>query len=303
MTEPISRSYLAEVTENLSAERAIVAKIGTGDLDRFMTVIDPAGMDLRGFRENPVVLWEHGKDPTRGRLPIGRNAWIKARKNGNGELLAKTQFAKDDYSQSLYEMYRDGMLRGWSIHAIPDAARCSPPTKDERRARPDLERCQMMFRGTELTEYSGTAVPGNAKALTMMEARGIWFPDEARSVEVERDAKKVIANGDGYEGRNEEDDDLTEDQRRYITHSGSEWIVHAEDGKVLGTHGSKAEAVAQLAAVEAHKHDKGRALPTLEGTIIDVAAIHRHGIALIDSHCRRRLDLITARLDLMRGRV
>lgn len=299
MSEQISRSYLAEVTENLSAERAIVAKIGTGDLDRFSTVIDPAGMDLRGFRENPVVLWEHGKDPTRGRLPIGRNAWIKARKNGNGELLAKTQFAKDDYSQSLYEMYRDGVLRGWSIHALPDAARCSPPTREERRARPELERCQMMFRGTELTEYSGTAVPGNAKALTLMEERGIWFPDEARAVpdEPERDAKKTVANGDGYESV-DDGDELTEDQQRYITHGGGKWVVHAEDGKVLGTHGTKAEAVKQLAAVEAHKHER-----SAEFTLIDVPGIHRHRINLIETHYRAMRDEIRSYLDLMKGRV
>jgi hypothetical protein len=40
---------------------------------------------------------------------------------------------------------------------------------------------------------------------------------------------------------------------KYITGSGNKWHVHAESGKVLGTHGSKGEAVAQLRAIEWHK--------------------------------------------------
>jgi hypothetical protein len=42
--------------------------------------------------------------------------------------------------------------------------------------------------------------------------------------------------------------------QKYITHSGSTWTVHAESGKVLGTHSNEADAKAQLAAIEAHKH-------------------------------------------------
>ena len=40
---------------------------------------------------------------------------------------------------------------------------------------------------------------------------------------------------------------------KYITQEGSEWVVHAESGKVLGKHPTKAEAEAQLRAVEANK--------------------------------------------------
>lgn len=44
---------------------------------------------------------------------------------------------------------------------------------------------------------------------------------------------------------------------KYITRDGDKWVVHAESGKVLGTHDSKADAVRQLAAIEANKpHEK-----------------------------------------------
>lgn len=45
--------------------------------------------------------------------------------------------------------------------------------------------------------------------------------------------------------------------KEYITHSGSSWTVHAEDGKVLGTHGSEGEAKKQLQAIEINKHKQG----------------------------------------------
>ncbi len=42
--------------------------------------------------------------------------------------------------------------------------------------------------------------------------------------------------------------------------------MHAEDGKTLGTHKSKADAEKQLAAIEAHKHDE-RAITINEGKV------------------------------------
>ena len=42
--------------------------------------------------------------------------------------------------------------------------------------------------------------------------------------------------------------------KEYITGSDNEWKVHAEDGKVLGTHSTKADATKQLQAIEINKH-------------------------------------------------
>ena len=43
-----------------------------------------------------------------------------------------------------------------------------------------------------------------------------------------------------------------------IRKAGNRWQVLSKDGKVLGTHDTKKEAEAQLAAVEASKHQKQR---------------------------------------------
>lgn len=172
--DPLLRAYEASIEDVNKDTRSIVSKINTGDIDRYRTVISPEGIDLTAYRKNPCVLWEHGKDPQRGSLPIGRNQWIKSSESKNGMLVAKTLFGKDEYSQALFDMYVDGTLRGWSVNILPDNKRCSPPTKEEMRARPELSECNMMYRSGELAEYSGVAIPGNAETLSILAERGIW---------------------------------------------------------------------------------------------------------------------------------
>lgn len=49
---------------------------------------------------------------------------------------------------------------------------------------------------------------------------------------------------------------LADYQKKYISHSGGEYVVHAESGRVLGRHPTKEKAEAQLRAVEANKHKR-----------------------------------------------
>lgn len=176
---PVIRSYEATVDDVDLGERSVVSKVGTGCIDRYRTCIPPTGIDLTAFRANPVVLWEHGKDPKRGTMPVGRNIWTKVNRSGRGQLLGKTQFRTDDYSQMLWEAVRDGDIRGWSVRVLPRVV--SPPTREEIRAWPELgEGCDLIYRTTELLEYSLVAVMGNPETLTILASRGIWLPEEAR---------------------------------------------------------------------------------------------------------------------------
>ena len=161
--KPLLRAYEATVEDVSKAERMIVAKINTGDVDRYKTVISPEGIDLVAYRKNPCVLWEHGKDPQRGSLPIGRNQWIKPGGSGTGMLIAKTLFGKDEYSRALFDMYEDGTLRGWSVNILPDNKRCSPPTKEEMRARPELSECTMMYRLWRACRIQWRGCPGQRR--------------------------------------------------------------------------------------------------------------------------------------------
>ncbi len=173
----VIRSYEATIEDVRPGERSVISKINTNAVDRFNTVILAEGIDFANFRKSPVTLWEHGKDPARGHIPVGRSQWIKVDKTA-GCLIAKTIFRDDPYSQALFEAYQDGGLRGWSINALPRSA--GPPTREEIRARPELADCETIYRKTELIEYSCVSCPGNPETLTLMVSRGIWVPDEVR---------------------------------------------------------------------------------------------------------------------------
>ena len=53
--------------------------------------------------------------------------------------------------------------------------------------------------------------------------------------------------------------------QRYIKEEDGKWNVYSEEGKLLGSHPTKAEAQKQLDAIEAHKHMEHKSyLPSLE---------------------------------------
>ncbi len=170
---------VATIDDVMPGERSVVARINSAAVDRFGTVVDPLGADLRSFNANPVVLWQHGFDPNRGTVPIGRG-WAKVRRSEK-DMLGKTFFGKDDFSQMLFEMYQDGTLKGFSIRGNPDPTKCGRPTPAEVRSRPELADCECIYRAWELVEYSAVAIPGNTDALALAVSRGFWVPDELRA--------------------------------------------------------------------------------------------------------------------------
>ncbi len=194
----VLRSFNATIDDVNSSDRSIVAKVGVGSVDRYNTVICPSGIDLRAFTANPVVLFSHGKDPLRGELPVGRCLWVRVEKTGNGRLIAKTRFGKDEFSQTLYDLYADGSMRGWSVSILPKDF--GKPTQAEIRARPDIRDIDCIFRTSELIEYSCTSTPGQAEALTLDEmrslskviSRGIPVPIDIKSL-----VEKAMTEGSG----------------------------------------------------------------------------------------------------------
>ena len=91
--QPVTRAFIARVDDINKKDRSLVAKLSTAALDRYKTVIEPKGMDLRAYNNNKVVLYEHGIDPVRGSLPVGRNGWLKPVIGAEGpELIGKTFF-------------------------------------------------------------------------------------------------------------------------------------------------------------------------------------------------------------------
>ena len=178
-------------------------------------------------------------------------------------------FYRTTFRVSDFEWYRDEVIKGWSVNILPDENRCGPPTREELRSRPDWETAHTVYRGSTLAEFSGTVIPGNPAALTsdrasrLLEAveRGLWLPDEVRDLldRTMTDSMGGLAGGGGTVAPAESPTQA----KRYITHDDGKWIVHAESGKVLGTHDNEEDAKKQLAAIEAHKH-ADRAAPYLD---------------------------------------
>lgn len=88
--------------------------VSTGSVDRHMEQIDPAGVDLKAYKQNPVVLYGHDYES----LPIGKATSIK--KTADGQIVAKVQFAVEEYpfAKTVYDMIVGGFLNDVSIGGI-----------------------------------------------------------------------------------------------------------------------------------------------------------------------------------------
>jgi hypothetical protein len=254
MPTPITRAYVARVSDVNRPKRSIVAKITTSALDRYGTVIDARGIDRRNYDQARVVLWEHGMDAHRGALPIGRNDWIRPAIGPNGpELIAQTSFHTkesgkgDDFTEQLFSLYADGDMRAFSVRICP-TGNCSPPTPTEIRDRPELADCVMCYRTSELAEYSAVAVPGNAECLSIEDARsimrcaskGLVLPDDLVS------QARAITVG-------QQTDDEKAPLGHYILHDDRKWYVLDAGHRIVSEHNSREEAETERDRLSAGK--------------------------------------------------
>ncbi|MDQ3168326.1 MAG: hypothetical protein M3P94_06730, partial [Chloroflexota bacterium] len=173
---PKLRSLEVRVDDVDKNARTVVSIINTAGIDRYRTVIIPKGGKLDNYRKNPVVLFNHDA----WSAPLGRNLWIKYRKSQN-DLIAKTYFDTDDFSEQLYQKVLSESLRAWSIRFDPDYSKCGCPTEDEIKADKTLRDCIYVYRSWELLEYSLVTIPGNADCLTDPDARAAKMPDDVRA--------------------------------------------------------------------------------------------------------------------------
>jgi hypothetical protein len=254
---PIIRAYTARIDDVNARDRTLVATINTGSIDRYKTCIMPRGIDVSNYLKNRVVLWEHGRDPMRGSMPIGRNEWVRPIIGPDGpEMRAKTCFFErgrkgDEFTERLFECYKDGDMRAWSVNIIPTED-CSPPTKDEIRQNPSLVDCWMMYRNSELAEYSAVAVGGQAEALTK---------DEGRSV-LKCVSRGLVLPPDLVLQARRAAVEITEEvARRRLGRDGAKYLVYSRDGQELGRHDADAAARSQLAGLLADEIDDDQVEP------------------------------------------
>lgn len=157
----ITRKIL-EAKQVEAGDRSEVSVITTDALDRDGDVINPEGINLDHFRDNPIALFMHQWDNA-----VGRIEWIKPTDNG---LKAKFIYPPKpkDYEGEwkpdlIWGMIQAGILKGKSISYIEIESH--PPTTEEIQTRPELEKCRKIVDKCLLLEVSVVTIPSNPEAL------------------------------------------------------------------------------------------------------------------------------------------
>ena len=137
----IKKDYVVEKIESNENERSITARVSTSDRDRDGEIVQPKGIDLKAYQENPVLLWAHKYSEP----PVGKALWSKA---DDSALICKFQFAKTQFADDIYYLYREGFLKTFSIGFIPL----------------DFDTKEKIHNRTELLEVSCVPIPSNSQA-------------------------------------------------------------------------------------------------------------------------------------------
>lgn len=158
----IRRAVTTEIKEINDEDRTLVAYATTKTVDSYNEVLLPDSFDLERYRKNPVLMWGHDY-----RLPpIGRSMWIKPDSKG---LLFKPQFAKTQFAEDVFNLYREGFLRGFSVGFDPKAW-LSPQDEEYQKllAKWGIEgQPDRIYTKNELYEVSAVPLPANEDALML----------------------------------------------------------------------------------------------------------------------------------------
>ncbi len=140
----VRKGYEVKAEEANDAERTIVARVSTADRDRDGEIVEPKGIELKDYRANPVLMWAHNY----GQPAIGKALWSQTDDKG---LVCKFQFAPTQFADEIYQLYKGGYQRAFSIGFIP--VEFDQQTKTHKKI--------------SLLEVSAVPVPANQSALVM----------------------------------------------------------------------------------------------------------------------------------------
>jgi HK97 family phage prohead protease len=131
--------------------------ISTSAIDRHGTIINPEGWDLKSFRSNPIMAYQHNTHSTDPDDILG--TWeIRVE---DGQLVGKPVFEPSELNEKADKVRRKvehGTLRAVSVGFIPRAWHWGDKKKGERS---DV----LYLDENELLEVSIVAVPSNPEAL------------------------------------------------------------------------------------------------------------------------------------------
>ena len=79
--------------------------------------LDMEAFQLDNFRRNPTMLWQHGMDPNRGSVPIGK--WEGLRHTDGGISGVAVFDTEDDFAMSIKSKFERHFLNAVSIGWLP----------------------------------------------------------------------------------------------------------------------------------------------------------------------------------------
>ena len=164
-------------------ERTVTAVISTDAIDRDSEVLLPKGADIEQFQKNPVVLWSHNSSLP----PIGKALWIERK---GKKIIAKVQFATTELAEEVWQLFKGGFLKAFSVGFIPIESRS--PTPDDIRKKPEWAEVRRIFSKWLMLEASAVGVPSNPEALATAIKEG-KFECVAKdfNIEIEEEIKEI----------------------------------------------------------------------------------------------------------------
>lgn len=182
------------ITDIVDGKLLAVASEEVVDRDGDILTID--GWDLKNFKNNPVLLYQHNL--TGRTLPIGRAKTIGYRDvGGKKKLVFEPEFEEiTEEGKIVAEFYKQGFMKAWSVGFIP---------KDAEKLSPDGEwPPRYKYNKQELIEISAVPIPALPSAVVVEGAKHFkmnvsQFKDEVEKklgLEVEDDIKDALEKSD-----------------------------------------------------------------------------------------------------------
>ena len=167
-------NFDSEIKDFSNKERSFLAVANQESPDRYKDVIMVKGWNFENYRKNPVVMSFHNYN----QLPAGRSLEeFKRTKGGIKQLMFRPQFAAYPETMRMYEMYRDGYLKGFSVGFIPIE---SENIGDEDADGGMFFQPPQKYLKTELLEVSVAPVPAHPDALseikTLVKKGDLYIP-------------------------------------------------------------------------------------------------------------------------------
>ena len=158
--------YTSEIKGIDDKEMTLTAYVSTATIDRSNEILDPNGVDLTNYKKNPVVLWAHNYEMP----PIGKALWVK--RDGEG-VLSKVKFASTEFAQEIFQLYKEGFLKAFSVGFIPKTH------EDKMNKSGDNIRT---FTKWEMLEYSAVPVPANPDAIALAMQKGFIKNEQVKKM-------------------------------------------------------------------------------------------------------------------------